>query len=115
MPRSGSNGLLVSSDLFLLANKVKITRAVRKAKLPAIFPFKEYHEDGALMSYGPNSKEGARKMAVYVDRILKGTNPSEMPIEQMSKYDLIIDVRVARAMGIHVPQELLLRADQVIR
>ena len=67
------------------------------------------------MSYGANGTEAARKLAVYVDKILKGAKPSELPIEQMSKYDLIIDLRVAREMGIHVPQELLLRADEVIR
>ena len=82
---------------------------------PAIFPFKEYHNDGALMSYGPNVREAARKIAIYVDKILKGTNPSELPIEQMSKHELIIDLRVARAMGIRVPQELLQRADEVIK
>ena len=87
----------------------------RKAKLAAIFPFKEFHDDGALMSYGADNREGAHKVAVYVDKILKGTQPSELPIEQMSKYELIIDLRVARGMGFHVPQDLLLRADEVIR
>jgi putative tryptophan/tyrosine transport system substrate-binding protein len=115
MPRSAAGGVLVSPDLFFLANRAKVTQAVRKAKLPAIYPYKEYHDAGALMSYGANVKEANRKAAVYVDKILKGAKPSELPIEQMSKYDLIIDLRVARAMGIHVPRDLLLRADEVIR
>ncbi len=115
MPRSATVGVVVSPDLLFLKNKTKLTQAVRKAKLAAIFPFKEFHDDGALMSYGADNRDGAHKVAVYVDKILKGTQPSALPIEQMSKYELIIDLRVARAMGIHVPQELLLRADEVIR
>ena len=115
MHPSTADGLLVSNDLLFLANKAKITQAARKAKVPAIFPYKEYHDDGALMSYGPSVREANRKIAVYVDKILKGAKPSALPIEQISKYELIIDLRVARGMGIHVPQELLLRADEVIR
>jgi putative tryptophan/tyrosine transport system substrate-binding protein len=67
------------------------------------------------MSYGANLKEAGRQMAGYVDRILKGAKPSELPIEQMSKYELVIDLRVAHAMGLKVPQDLLLSADEVIQ
>ena len=115
IPQGGANGLLVSNDSFFWANSAKITHAVRKAKLPAIFPFNRYHNDGALMSYGPNPREAARKIAVYVDKILKGAKPGDLPIEQMSRQELIIDLRVARAMDIQVPQDLLLRADEVLR
>jgi len=115
LPRSSADGLLVANDLFLMVNRAKITQAVRKAKLAAIFPFKEYHDGGALMSYGPTTRDAARAVAVYVDKILKGSKPAELPIEQMSKVELIIDLRVARAMGINVPEEVLLRADEVIR
>jgi putative ABC transport system substrate-binding protein len=115
MVRSQANGVLIGADPLLDASRSKIAAAVRKARLPAISPFREYHDEGVLLSYGTNQAEVGRKMAVYVDKILKGAKPSELPIEQMSKYDLIIDLRVAREMGIHVPQELLLRADEVIR
>ena len=67
------------------------------------------------MSYGPNTREVGRKMAVYVDKILKGTKPADLPIEEISTYKLIIDLRVAHELGLVVPQELLLRADEVIR
>ena len=67
------------------------------------------------MSYGPNYKDVGRKVAVYVDKILKGAKPADLPIEQLSKYELIIDLRVARELKLNVPQDLLFRADEVIR
>jgi len=72
-------------------------------------------EHGVMISYSPNIRAILRRGAYYVDRILKGANPSELPVEQVSKPDLIIDLRVAREMGIAVPQELMYRADEVIR
>ena len=80
-----------------------------------MYPWREYHEDGALMSYGPDLKDAMRHAAGYVDKILKGAEPADLPIEQVSRYELIIDLREAHAMGIEVPQDLLLRADEVIR
>ena len=67
------------------------------------------------MSYGPNLQQIGRLLAVYVDKVLRGAKPADLPIEQMSKYDLVIDLRVAREMGVQVPQDLLMRADEVIR
>ena len=113
--RSAGDAFTVSSDVFFLANKAKIAEAVAKAKLPAIFPQRDYHDAGVLMSYGASLKEMGRQAAVYADKILKGAKPGELPIEQMSKYELVVNLRVARAMGLKVPQELLLRADEVIR
>lgn len=112
---STADGVLVSGEFLFLENKATIVRSVRRLRLPAMFPLKQYHDDGALMSYGTNLNEVMRHAAVYVDKILKGAKPSELPVEQVSKYELIIDLRVARAMGIQVPQDLLLRADEVIR
>ena len=68
-----------------------------------------------LMSYGPSLKQAMRRVAVYVDKILHGARPSDLPIEQVSKVELVIDLRVARAQGLEIPQDLLLRADEVIR
>jgi putative ABC transport system substrate-binding protein len=115
IPTSQTGGILIAADILFLENRAKIARAVRKSKVPAIFPATEYHDAEVLMSYGPNLTQANRRLAVYVDKILKGAKPSELPIEQLSKYELVIDLRVARAMGLQVPQELLLRADEVIR
>ena len=113
--RSAPDALIVSAEPLFMANKGQIARAVRALKLPAVFPWREYHNEGVLMSYGPNLTTTGRQMASYVDKILRGAKPADVPIEQASKYELIIDLRVARAMGLDVPQSLLARADEVIR
>lgn len=113
--RTVADACLVGGDLLYLAEQAKISRAIRENKLPAVFAYREFHEDGALMSYGPSLKATMHSLAKYVDKILKGSKPAELPIEQISRYQLIIDVRMAREMGITVPQDLLLRADEVIR
>ena len=113
--RSAPGAILIASDQWLLKEKARIASAIRKARIPAMFPWKEYHEDGALMSYGPDLKEIWRRAAFYVVRILKGANPAELPVEEVSKFDLVFDLRVARELKIEVPQELLYRADEVIR
>ena len=113
--RSPPDGLLVSAEAFFMARKAKIAQTVRKARIPAIFPYREYHAEGVLMSYGADLSQVGRLMGVYADKILKGAKPAELPIEQVSKYQLIIDLRVAREIGVTVPQELLYRADEVIK
>ncbi len=113
--RSVGDAVLVSGDFFFLANRQKIAEAIRKARLPAMFPSKQYHEAGVLMSYGTDWDAMMSQVATYVDRILKGAKPSELPIEQVSKYELVVDVRVARELGITIPQSILVRADEVIR
>ena len=113
--RSAGDAVLVSGDLLILANRYKIAHAVRKAKLPAMFPFKQYHEAGVLMSYGPNYEAAMSQVATYVDRILKGAKPSELPIEQVSKYELVVNLQMARELGIEIPQSIMVRADQVIK
>jgi putative ABC transport system substrate-binding protein len=115
LQRGGLDGVIVTADAVLRSNKSKVVEAIRKARLPAIFPYRGYHEEGVLMSYGPDMTEVGRKIAVYVDKILKGAKPADMPIEQVAKYELVIDVRIARELGLKVPQELLQRADEVIR
>jgi len=115
IPWKSMDGALIGADLVTLTQGDKIAQAIRKARLPAVFPWRQFHEYGALMSYGPDSRELMHRGAYYVDKILKGAKPADLPIEQVSKVNLVIDLRVAREMGIEVPPELLYRADEVIR
>jgi putative ABC transport system substrate-binding protein len=115
LKRRGADALVVVADLGLLAHRVEVARLIREAKIPAILPWKEYHDEGVLMSYAPDNRAAMRLLAIYVDKIVKGSKPAELPVEQISRYELVIDLRVAREMGTQVPSELLLRADEVIR
>ena len=85
-----------------------------KKRMDAV-PWREYHDHGALISYGLSAREMGRKAAFYVSRILKGAKPVDLPVEQAAKFELIIDLREARALGVQVPQEMLLRADEVLQ
>ena len=113
--REPPDALLVAPVSFYVAHAPAIAQAVRKARIPTLYPFREYLIDGGLAAYGVDLKRMGNIMAGYVAKVLRGAKPGDLPIEQMSKYDLVIDLRVAREMGIHVPQDLLYRADEVIR
>jgi putative ABC transport system substrate-binding protein len=106
IPRSAADGVLVAGDFLFVTNVAKIARTVRKTKLPAMAPWMHNPDDGLLMSYGVNLKELGRHAAIFVDKILKGSKPADLPIEQINKYELVIDLRVANEQGIKVPQEL---------
>ena len=115
IPRSGLDAVLLTGDNLLVANSVKIAAAIRKTRLPAMFPTRDSQGEDGLASYGSSLKEAGRMSAVYVDKILRGAKPGDLPIEQPTKFELAVNPRVARAQGIKVPEELLYRADEVIR
>ena len=115
LDKNPPEAIFVGGDFLYLAHKEKVAAAVRKSRVPAIFAWDDYHEHGALMSYGPSLRETGRLAADYVPKILKGASPSELPIQQISRFELIIDLRVARELGIKVARDLLARADRVIR
>ena len=91
-----------------------IVNLVRAAKLPAIFPFREYFEIGALMAYGPLSSDIYRRLALYIDQILKGAHPGDLPIYLAAKFELLINLATAKAIGLTIPPSLLVSADEVI-
>ena len=96
------------------ANRVHINDLALRARLPAMFGFREYIESGGLVSYGPNVPELFRRAAEYVDKILRGAKPAEMPVEQPTRFDLIVNLKTARALGLELSPALLARADEVI-
>jgi putative ABC transport system substrate-binding protein len=88
--------------------------AAARAKLPAIYEWREFVDAGGLISYGPSLSELFRKTGGYIDKILKGARPGDLPIERPTRFELVLNVKTARALGLDVPQTLLVRADEVI-
>ena len=113
--RLQAGALLVLPDSFALIHRTRITELALKNRLPTMFATRDYAEAGGLMSYGPNSADLYRRAATYVDKILKGARAAELPVEQPTKFDLIINLKTGRALGLAIPQSLLIRADQVIQ
>ena len=109
------DGLVVLRDSVLLTNWARILALAAESRLPAIYGTREFTDNGGLISYGPDLAEMYRRAAALVDKILKGARPSDLPVEQPTKFELVINLRTAKALGLTVPQSLLLRADEVIQ
>jgi len=109
------NGLLVFPEAVTLANRLGIIDLATKRRLPSMLGWKEYVEAGGLMSYGPNRDESFRRIAVYVDKILKGTKPSDLPVELPTKFELVINLKTAKDIGVTITPNVLARADKVIK
>ena len=114
MARERPHAVIVLADAFFIQLRRKIAELALKNRLPSIFSNRESVADGGLMSYGANLTEQYRRAADYVDRILKGAPPGELPVEQPMKLELVINMKTAKALGLTIPQELLLRADELI-
>ena len=111
--RSGNGGMIVTVGGSAVHRGLILTLAARH-KLPSVYPYRYYAVDGGLITYGPNSHEQVRRAAGYVDRILKGEKPADMPVQAPTKYELIINLKTAKALGLTIPQSLLATADEVI-
>jgi putative tryptophan/tyrosine transport system substrate-binding protein len=111
----GAQALLVLPSPFLNAHRRVLIERAASYRLPAVYEFKAYVQDGGLMSYGPSLPDMYRRAASYVDRILKGAKPGDLPIERPSKFELVINLKTATALGLMIPPSLLFQADEVIR
>jgi len=109
------SALLINADAVLIANRHTVIDFAAKHKLPVIYSARQYVDAGGLMSYGPNYPHLYYRAASYVDKILKGAKPGDLPIEQPTRLNLVINLKTAKALGIAIPRELLLRADEVIQ
>ena len=114
MRKNHDQGVLVASSAFVFVHRQAIVDLAAAHRIPAIYEFQNFVEPGGLMSYGVNTAEMERRAAVYVDRILKGAKPADLPVEQPTKFDFVINLKTAKTLGLNIPQPLLLRADQVI-
>ena len=109
------SGLIVFDQTLVLSVKERITEFALRSRIPAIYQQREWVDAGGVMSYGPNNTDEYRRLTSYVHRIFKGARPGELPVEQPTRIELVINLKTAKALGITVPQSLLLRADEVIQ
>jgi putative ABC transport system substrate-binding protein len=110
-----ADAVLVLSSPVIFSQRTQIADLAVKDRLPVIFPQSEWVEDGGLMSYAPNYADLFRRAATYVDKILKGAKPADLPVEQPTKFEFIINLKAAKQIGLTIPPNVLARADRVIR
>ena len=114
MTKERAGALLVLPHSLTFVHARRIADLAAKSRLPAVYPFRESAEAGGLIAYAASAPDMFRRAATYVDRILKGATPGDLPIEQPTQFELVINIKTAKALGLTIPQSLLGRADQVI-
>jgi putative ABC transport system substrate-binding protein len=112
--RDRAEGVTVDSDPVTGSNKTRIVEFAAANRLPAMYVWRWYVDSGGLMSYGPSFYELWRRAATYVDKILKGAKPADLPVEQPTKFELVVNLKTAQSLRLTIPQSILLRADEVI-
>jgi putative ABC transport system substrate-binding protein len=110
-----TDAILAFPDPITMAHRTQIAEFAIRRRLPSVFGWKDYVEAGGLMSYGPILAESWRRVAVYVDKILKGTKPADLPVERPAKFEFVINLKTAKQIGLTIPPNVLARADRVIR
>jgi putative ABC transport system substrate-binding protein len=113
--RGPNGGLIVTSNTLAILHRDLIITLAARYKLPAVYPFRFYVTGGGLISYGPNGVISYRLAARYIDRILKGEKPADLPVQQVTKLDLVINLKTAKALGLTIPETLLATADEVVQ
>jgi putative tryptophan/tyrosine transport system substrate-binding protein len=112
--REANGGIVVMPEAFTLAHRAEITTLVARYRLPAIYAYRVFAELGGLLSYGSDLTDNFRRAATYADRILKGAKPSELPVQAPVKFELVINMKTVKALGLDVPPTLLASADEII-
>jgi putative ABC transport system substrate-binding protein len=115
MSKESVEALLVVPEALFILHGARLADLASKHRLPTMHGVRQNVDTGGLMSYGPRLTDSSRRAAGYVDRILKGAKPEDLPIEQPSKFELVLNMKTAKALGLAIPQTLLLRADEVIQ
>ena len=109
------NAIMTTATRTFFAERKRIVELAGKYRLPAIYPRKEFVDEGGLMSYGENSTDLFRRAAVYVDKILKGAKPADLPVQQATKFEFVLNLKAAKQIGLTIPPRVLERANQVIK
>jgi putative ABC transport system substrate-binding protein len=112
--REAGGGLVITGDVFTLQHRAPIILAAARNNVPTVYSLSDFARDGGLLSYGTDLVDISRRAATYVDRILRGAKPAELPVQLPTKYEMIVNLKAAKALGLTVPQSILLRADEVI-
>jgi len=115
MTKERADGVIIITSSMFYAERTRIAKLAAESRVPAIYGVKEFAEAGGLMTYGVDIHESFRRAAGYVDKILKGAKPGDLPVEQPTKFDLVINMKTAKALGLTIPQSLLVRADEIIQ
>jgi putative ABC transport system substrate-binding protein len=113
--KNRAEALLAITSFVLISHQAEIVGLAQQNRLPAIYPWPEFVQSGGLMSYGTNSDDLFRRAATYVDKILKGAKPAELPVEQPTKFEFLLNLKAAKQIGLTIPQKVLSRADRVIK
>jgi ABC-type uncharacterized transport system substrate-binding protein len=113
--KARADGLTVLTSAMFISQRRRVVDLAAQNRLPAVYAWREFIDAGGLMSYGPDLADLFRRVATYVDKILKGAKPADLPVEQPTKFELVINLKTAKALGLTIPQSLLVRADEIIQ
>jgi putative ABC transport system substrate-binding protein len=114
LAREPGGGLVVVPSVFTAVHRVPLILAAARSNIPAVYPYAFYARDGGLLSYGPDSQDQYRRAATYVDLILRGAKPGDLPVQLPTKFEMVLNLKTAKALGLTIPQSILLRVDEVI-